>query len=93
MNGIVTVEAFAHQPVECLRHRRRFAQRNLVFDHHMGDGMRFGAFKLHPSSAMVLNHQVDPFRFIEFEPSIRIGLFICVVLHGNFSCCMTPDKI
>ena len=96
MNGIMAVEAFVHQPVECLRHGRRVPQRNLVFDHHMGDRMRLGVFKLHPRAAMVVNHQIDPFRFIKFEPSIRIGLLICVVLHGNFSCCMAPgtqDKV
>ena len=35
MNGLMAVEPFVHQPVEGLGHRRCFAQRNLVFDHHM----------------------------------------------------------
>ena len=90
MNGIMAVEALVHQPVECLRHRSRVSQRNLVFDHHVGDRMRLRVFRSHPGAAMVINHQVDPLRFIEFEPSIRIGLFICIVLHGNFSCGLLP---
>jgi hypothetical protein len=87
MNGLMAIEPFVHQALECLGHRRCFAQCSLVFDHYMSHGVKLQAFKLHPDTTMVINHQVDPFRFIEFEPNLWIGLLNCVVLHGKFSCC------
>jgi hypothetical protein len=33
---------------------------------------------------MEINYQFDPFLFIKFEPSPGIGIFICIVLHGDF---------
>ena len=83
MNGIVAIEAFIHQPTKRSGYWRRFPQRNLVFDHHMSDRVRLGGFKLNPGATMIFNHQFEPFRFIEFEPDDRIGLLICVVLHGK----------
>lgn len=44
MNGLMAVKPFVHQSVECVGHRGRFSERNLVFDHHMGDRMRLGVF-------------------------------------------------
>ena len=35
MNGVMPIKPFVHQPVECCGYRRRFSERNLVFDHHM----------------------------------------------------------
>ena len=34
MNGVMPIKPFVHQPVECCGDRRRFSERNLVFDHH-----------------------------------------------------------
>jgi hypothetical protein len=92
MHGLMAIEPFVHQPLECLGRRRCFAQCNLVFDHHMGHCMKLRVFELHPDATMVINHQVDSFRFVEFEPNLWIGLLNCVVLHGKFSYCSPPGN-
>jgi hypothetical protein len=40
MNGLMAIKPLVHQPVEGGGHRRRFSERNLVFDHHMSDRMK-----------------------------------------------------
>jgi hypothetical protein len=92
MNGLMAVEPFVHQPVERFGHRRYLAQRDLVFDNRMGHCVKLQGFKLHPDATMVINHQVDPFRFIKFEPNLWIGLLNCVVFHGKFSCSSPPGN-
>ena len=64
MNGLMAVEPFVHQPVKCFGYRRCVAQCDLVFDHHVGRGVKLRGFKLHSDATMVINHQVDPFRLI-----------------------------
>jgi hypothetical protein len=91
MNGLMAIEPFVHQTIEGLGHRRYSAQRNLVFNNHMGHRVKLQGFKLHSDATMVINHQVDPFCFIEFEPNLWIGLLNCVVLHDKFSCCSHPE--
>jgi hypothetical protein len=86
MYGLMTVKPFVHQPVECVEHRRRFSERNLVFDHHMGDRMKLEVFQLHSGLAVIIHDGVDPCVFIELEPSWRMRLIICVVVNGNSPC-------
>ena len=50
VNGIMPIETFVYEPVQRLRHRRRFPQCNLIFDHHMGHCVKLGGFKLHPGA-------------------------------------------
>ena len=81
MNSLMTVKPFVHQSVECVGHRGRFSERNLVFDHHMSDHMKLEVFQLHSGSAVISHDRVDPSVFIEFEPSCRMRSIICVVAH------------
>ena len=64
MNGLMAIEPFVHQTLECLGHWRCFAQCGLVFNNHMGRRVKLQGFKLHSDTTMVINHQVDPFRLI-----------------------------
>ena len=84
MYGLMPVKPFVHQPVECSRHRRRFSERNLVFDHHMGHRMKLKVFQLQLGAAVIVHDGVDSFGFIEFEPSRRMRLIIRFLLHGKF---------
>jgi len=70
----MAVKPFVHQPVESRRHRRGFAERYLVFDHHMGDGMKFGIFQLHSRSPVIVHDSIDSFALVEFEPNLRVEL-------------------
>ena len=84
MNGVMPIKPFVHQPVECSGHRRRFSERNLVFDHHMGHRMQLEVFQFQLGAAVIVHDGVDSFGFIEFEPSRRMRLIIRFVLHGKF---------
>jgi hypothetical protein len=67
-------------------------RRGLVFDHNMGHRMKLWICELHPGSAMIVHDPLDPFDFIELEPSFRMGLFVCFVAHGKCSCGQPPLK-
>ena len=84
MNGLMPVKPFLHQTAECGWHRCRFSERNLVFDHHMGHRMKLEVFQLQFGAAVIVHDGVNSFAFIEFEPSRRMRLIVCIVLHGKF---------
>jgi hypothetical protein len=70
MDGLMAVKPLVHQPVKGGGDRRGFAERNLVFYHHVGHRMELRIFEFDSGSVLIVHHRVDPFGFIKFEPNL-----------------------
>ena len=64
------IKPFFHETNKRPGHRRRIAQRHLVFDHHVHHRMKLGILDFHPSPAVIVDDEVDALRFIEIEPGL-----------------------
>jgi hypothetical protein len=69
MDGVMAVEALAHEPLECGCDRCLFTQKNLVLHGHMQARVQAQVWKPDARPAMMLHRQLDLLALVGSRPS------------------------
>ena len=83
MDGVMAVEALAHEPLECGCDRCLLTQKNLVLHAHMQARVQAQVRKLDARPAMMLHHQFDLLALVKLRPFLRIDRPSWIVAHGG----------